>query len=101
MLVKGHSERKVGQGQKFLVLCVFVLNLCLSSVSLYVLSLCLCSQSVSVFQDVFGRCEGRCDVSVENRAYCKRCRMTKCLEMGMRREMLLSKYLHAFSVPSG
>ena len=43
-------------------------------------------------QNVFGRCEGKCDVSIENRSYCKRCRMNKCIAIGMKREMLISKW---------
>ena len=42
-------------------------------------------------QNVFGRCEGKCDVSIENRSYCKRCRMNKCISIGMKREMLISE----------
>lgn len=55
---------------------------------------------VSVFffyflQEIRGRCEGKCEVTVESRSYCKRCRLQKCFAVGMKRELILSKTLFA------
>lgn len=46
---------------------------------------------VSFQQEIKGRCNGTCDVTVESRSYCKRCRLQKCLKVGMKRELILSK----------
>ena len=43
-------------------------------------------------QEIRGRCEGRCEVTVESRSYCKRCRLQKCFTVGMKRELILSTY---------
>lgn len=37
-----------------------------------------------------GRCEGKCEVTVESRSYCKRCRLQKCFSVGMKRDLILS-----------
>ncbi|KAL3885801.1 hypothetical protein ACJMK2_025838 [Sinanodonta woodiana] len=37
-----------------------------------------------------GRCEGRCEVTIESRSFCKRCRLAKCFTVGMQREMILN-----------
>ncbi|KAK3581053.1 hypothetical protein CHS0354_013961 [Potamilus streckersoni] len=37
-----------------------------------------------------GRCEGRCEVTVESRSFCKRCRLAKCFTVGMQKEMILN-----------
>lgn len=36
-----------------------------------------------------GRCEGKCDINVESRSFCKRCRLAKCFTVGMRKDMIL------------
>ncbi|KAH3878028.1 hypothetical protein DPMN_001908, partial [Dreissena polymorpha] len=36
-----------------------------------------------------GRCEGKCDINVESRSFCKRCRLAKCFTIGMRKDMIL------------
>ncbi|XP_052804650.1 vitamin D3 receptor-like isoform X2 [Mya arenaria] len=36
-----------------------------------------------------GRCEGKCDVNIESRSFCKRCRLQKCVTVGMRKDMIL------------
>ena len=46
------------------------------------------------FQTIRGRCEGKCDVTVESRSFCKRCRLAKCFTVGMRKDMILSKLCH-------
>ncbi|OWF55407.1 vitamin D3 receptor-like isoform X2 [Mizuhopecten yessoensis] len=38
-----------------------------------------------------GRCEGKCDVNVESRSFCKRCRLQKCFTVGMRKDMILNE----------
>lgn len=38
-----------------------------------------------------GRCEGRCEVTVESRSFCKRCRLAKCFTVGMRKDMILNE----------
>ncbi|XP_060086229.1 nuclear hormone receptor HR96-like [Ylistrum balloti] len=38
-----------------------------------------------------GRCEGKCDVNVESRSFCKRCRLQKCFIVGMRKDMILNE----------
>ena len=42
-------------------------------------------------QVIRGRCEGRCDITVESRSFCKKCRLAKCFTVGMRKDMILSK----------
>ena len=42
-------------------------------------------------QEIRGRCEGKCEVTVESRSYCKRCRLAKCFNVGMNRDLILSK----------
>ncbi|ESO90690.1 hypothetical protein LOTGIDRAFT_122759, partial [Lottia gigantea] len=37
-----------------------------------------------------GRCEGKCDITIESRSFCKRCRQAKCFSVGMRKDMILS-----------
>ncbi|XP_076438730.1 thyroid hormone receptor beta-like [Babylonia areolata] len=37
-----------------------------------------------------GRCEGKCDVTVESRSFCKKCRLAKCFSAGMRKDMILN-----------
>ena len=37
-----------------------------------------------------GRCEGQCEVTVESRSFCKRCRLAKCFAVGMRKDMILN-----------
>jgi len=43
------------------------------------------------WQEIRGRCNGTCEVTVESRSYCKRCRLRKCFTVGMKRELILSK----------
>ncbi|XP_069115277.1 thyroid hormone receptor beta-like isoform X2 [Argopecten irradians] len=38
-----------------------------------------------------GRCEGKCNVDVESRSFCKRCRLQKCFTVGMRKDMILNE----------
>ena len=51
------------------------------------------------FQTIRGRCEGKCDVTVESRSFCKRCRLAKCFTVGMRKDMILSKLCHNTNMP--
>lgn len=44
----------------------------------------------NAFKEIRGRCEGRCEVTVESRSYCKRCRLQKCFKVGMKRELILN-----------
>ncbi|XP_062574849.1 vitamin D3 receptor B-like isoform X1 [Saccostrea cucullata] len=37
-----------------------------------------------------GRCEGRCDITIESRSFCKKCRLAKCFTAGMRKDMILN-----------
>ncbi|XP_064595506.1 nuclear hormone receptor HR96-like isoform X2 [Liolophura sinensis] len=37
-----------------------------------------------------GRCQGHCEVTVESRSFCKRCRQQKCFAVGMRKDMILN-----------
>lgn len=60
-------------------------------VSRYVVS-DIVSRYVVNFQVIRGRCEGRCDITVESRSFCKKCRLAKCFTVGMRKDMILSKY---------
>ncbi|KAK6173682.1 hypothetical protein SNE40_017090 [Patella caerulea] len=39
-----------------------------------------------------GRCEGKCEVTIESRSFCKRCRQAKCFSVGMRRDMILNDH---------
>lgn len=45
----------------------------------------------NAFKEIKGRCNGTCDVTVESRSYCKRCRLQKCFKVGMKRELILSE----------
>ncbi|KAL8592929.1 hypothetical protein ACOMHN_050756 [Nucella lapillus] len=40
---------------------------------------------------IWGRCEGKCEVTVESRSFCKRCRLAKCFTAGMKKDMILNE----------
>ncbi|GFO47065.1 vitamin D3 receptor a [Plakobranchus ocellatus] len=42
-------------------------------------------------KNIRGRCEGHCEVTVESRSFCKRCRLAKCFTVGMRKDMILNE----------
>ncbi len=50
------------------------------------------STNVRCVQTIRGRCEGKCEVTVESRSYCKKCRLAKCFTVGMKKELILSEY---------
>lgn len=45
----------------------------------------------NAFKEIRGRCEGKCEVTVESRSYCKHCRLQKCFVIGMKRELILNE----------
>jgi len=60
----------------------------------FLLSLVCSDAFVWDWQEIRGRCNDTCEVTVESRSYCKRCRLLKCFAVGMKRELILSKTMH-------
>lgn len=44
----------------------------------------------NAFKEIRGRCEGTCEVTMESRSYCKKCRLKKCFDVGMKRDLILN-----------